>query len=137
VSSLSNLGVLLNQHYGYRMHYTWDGAIGNRSFEPRFRSYNSVLAFCTSISSGTHRGHVLLYNRPRGILSWRSGNVGRYVVRQGKPLSSVSSYSGLARRTMVHRREKREWHERQWHEADADSVRCPCNVTSMEMVLRK
>jgi hypothetical protein len=52
----SNLGVLLHQHYGYRMHYTCNRAFGNRSFERRFRSYDSVLDFWTSVIAGTPEG---------------------------------------------------------------------------------
>jgi hypothetical protein len=34
-----SLGVWANQQYGYRMHYKWNGAFGNHSYERRFKSY--------------------------------------------------------------------------------------------------
>jgi hypothetical protein len=51
-----NLAISIHQYFGYRIHYEWNGKFGNRSFEGRFRSYNSVLAFCTSIASGAREG---------------------------------------------------------------------------------
>jgi hypothetical protein len=38
------------------MHYEWNGTFGNRSFVRLFRSYKSVLAFCTSIASSALEG---------------------------------------------------------------------------------
>jgi hypothetical protein len=52
----NNLGVFVHQHYGYRMHCMWNGAFGNRSFERRFGSYDSVQAFCTSVTTRTLEG---------------------------------------------------------------------------------
>ena len=51
-----NLGIMIHQHFGYRMHYTWDGSFGNRSFERRFKSYESVSDFCKTIVNGTPEG---------------------------------------------------------------------------------
>jgi hypothetical protein len=45
--------LLVHQHCGFRMHCEWNGAFGNRSFERRFRTYKSVLAFCTRINTNT------------------------------------------------------------------------------------
>jgi hypothetical protein len=50
------LDVSIHQHYGYRMYCEWTGVFGIRSFERRFRSYETVLAFCTSIASSTLEG---------------------------------------------------------------------------------
>jgi hypothetical protein len=51
-----SLGVLVYQHFGFRMHCEWNGAFGNRSFERRFRTYKSVLAFCARINTSTLEG---------------------------------------------------------------------------------
>jgi hypothetical protein len=48
-----SLHMSVHQHFGFRMHCEWNGAFGNRSFERRFRSYTSVLAFCTRINRST------------------------------------------------------------------------------------
>jgi hypothetical protein len=51
-----SLDVLVHQHFGFRMYCEWNGAFGNRSFERRFRTYKSVLAFCTRINTSTLEG---------------------------------------------------------------------------------
>jgi hypothetical protein len=51
-----NLGVLVHQHFGYRVHYTWEGTFGSRSFERRFESYDSVSDFCSTVETGTPEG---------------------------------------------------------------------------------
>jgi hypothetical protein len=51
-----SLDVWVHQHFGYRMHYTWNGAFGNRCFERRLKSYRSVLDFCTTAVNGTPEG---------------------------------------------------------------------------------
>jgi hypothetical protein len=50
------LDVSIHQHYGYRMHCEWTGALGTCTLERRFSSYETVLAFCTSIASSTLEG---------------------------------------------------------------------------------
>jgi hypothetical protein len=50
------LGAWAHQHYGYRMHYTWNGAFGNRCFEHRFKLYRVVLDFCTTAVNSTPDG---------------------------------------------------------------------------------
>jgi hypothetical protein len=47
------LGYPVHQHFGFRMHYDWNGAFGNRCFERRFRSYDSLAYFCTTLVNGT------------------------------------------------------------------------------------
>ena len=51
-----SLGITANQHHGYRMHFEWEGAFGNRCFERRFPSYNSLLHFCVTWINGTPEG---------------------------------------------------------------------------------
>jgi hypothetical protein len=49
----NTLGILVHQHYGYRMSYSWKDTFGNRSFLRRFRSYNSVMDFCIHLARCT------------------------------------------------------------------------------------
>jgi hypothetical protein len=51
-----SLGGVIHQHYGYRLHCTWDGAFGNRSIEQRFGTYDSNLGFCTTVAAGGAEG---------------------------------------------------------------------------------
>ena len=44
------LGITVHQHYGYRLHYTWDGAFGNRCFKRRFPSYGTLCHFCITLT---------------------------------------------------------------------------------------
>ena len=50
------LGITAHQHFGFRMHFEWNGAFGNRCFERQFRSYNSLAYFCATLVSGAPEG---------------------------------------------------------------------------------
>jgi hypothetical protein len=79
------LGVWAYQLYGYCMHYTWNGALGNLSFERSFKWYRVVLDFCTTAVNGTPGGVGQLYDGTRRLLRiyW---NGGRFAVRQDADL---------------------------------------------------
>ena len=47
------LDITVHQHQGYRVHYEWNGAFGNRCFERRFPSYNSLSQFCITLINWT------------------------------------------------------------------------------------
>ena len=46
------LGVVVHQHYGFRMHLELKGAFGSRSFERRLPDYKSLTHFCTTLIDG-------------------------------------------------------------------------------------
>ena len=47
------LGITAHQHYGYRMHFEWNGVFGNRCFERRFASCDTLAYFCTTLINWT------------------------------------------------------------------------------------
>ena len=47
------LGIVAHHHHGYRMHFEWEGAFGNRCSERRFPTYDSLSHFCATWVSGT------------------------------------------------------------------------------------
>jgi hypothetical protein len=50
------LAVSVHQHFGYGMHYMWNGSFGSRNFERRLCSYNSVQELCKDIFTPTLEG---------------------------------------------------------------------------------
>ena len=46
------LGITVHQQHGYRMHYGWNGAFGNRCFKRRFPSYHPLSHFCITMIIG-------------------------------------------------------------------------------------
>jgi hypothetical protein len=109
-----NLAVLVHQHFGYQVHYTWECTFGNRSFERRFRSHEAVLAFCSTVETGTLEGLCSCAILQRGFFR-----------------VSGAVYTKTA---LCDKRIDGPWFsvrdEREWHENDADAVRCKCKVTS-------
>ena len=49
-------GITVHQHFGYRVHYTWDSAFGTRFFERRFLSYGTLPHFCITLKNGVPAG---------------------------------------------------------------------------------
>ena len=50
------LGITARQHFGFRMHFEWEGAFGVRCFDRRFPSYDSLSHFCVTWIKGTPEG---------------------------------------------------------------------------------
>ena len=50
------LGIIMHQHYGYRVHFELRCEFGSRSFERRFRGYQSCNRFCISVIRGYTEG---------------------------------------------------------------------------------
>ena len=50
------LGITVQQHYGYRMHYELRGVYGSRAFERRFPSYESCSQLCVDMVRGFPEG---------------------------------------------------------------------------------
>ena len=45
----TGLRIIVQQHYGFRMHLELKGAIGSRSFERRLPNYKFLAHFCTTL----------------------------------------------------------------------------------------
>ena len=50
------LGVIVHQHYGYRVHYELKGVFGSRSFERRYPGYQSCQRACVDMVRGSPVG---------------------------------------------------------------------------------
>ena len=50
------LGVVAQQHYGYRVYFEIKGEFGSRNFETRFPSYRSCHRFCICVVRGSPVG---------------------------------------------------------------------------------
>jgi hypothetical protein len=123
--SSSNFGILLHQDYGYRKYYTWNGGFGNRSFERRFRSYNYVMAFFTSITSGTLEGMCSCITCREEFFNGDPGTLIDVLFDKITPcrvfLPPLPDWLDGPWSTVRQ--------ERELQEADAGKTRCTCNAT--------
>ena len=70
------LGITVHQHHGYRVHYGWNGAFGNRCFERRFPSYNSLSHVCVTMINGAPVGLCCCIMILEGIHGYRGPVLG-------------------------------------------------------------
>ena len=70
------LGITVHQHYGYRVHYTWDGAFGNRCFERRFPSYGTLSHFCITLINGVPAGLCSCIFIRQGVYGYQGSVLG-------------------------------------------------------------
>ena len=72
------LSITAHQHHGYRMHYVWNGAFGNRCFERRLPSYDSFSHFCVTLLNRTPEGLcscIMVREGFHGYSGWVFGHV--------------------------------------------------------------
>ena len=72
------LDITVHQHFGFRMHYEWNGALGNWCFKRRFRSYDSLACVCTTLVIGTPESLcccTLVREEVHGYHRWMFGHV--------------------------------------------------------------
>jgi hypothetical protein len=134
-----NLRVLVHQHYGYRMHYTWDGAFGNRSIERRFRSHDAVLDFCTTVSIGTFEGLCSCISTREGFFNGHLGTMIDLMYTKTSICNKATGNPGvlLPIPTWLDGPWSTVCQEREWLETDAGNVKCMCNITLVEVMLYK
>jgi hypothetical protein len=132
VSTRRNLGVVIHQHFGYRIHCTWDGAFGNRSFERRFSSYNSVLGICTSVTEGTPECLCTCITPREELFDGEPGTLIEILFDKVSPcrvsLPPLPEWLDVPWSTVRL--------ERVYQESDAGATRCTCNAMSMEAVFK-
>ena len=51
-----DLGIIVHQHYGYRIHYELRGEFGSRSFERRYPGYQPCQQACADMVRGSPGG---------------------------------------------------------------------------------
>ena len=92
------LGITAHQHYGFRMHFEWNGAFGNRRFERRFSSYDSIAYFSTTLVNKAPEGLCSCILAREGSMTMADGCTGSRSICYIRRCSSAGGCSLISRR---------------------------------------
>ena len=125
------LGITADQHHGFRLHFEWYGAFGNRCFQRRFPEYDSLSYFCTTLINGVPEDLCSCILVREGFYEY-DGWVFGYVFDL---LYSKKKFCGRVFPCITTRRDGSlvTLQEMQvWQEYGAGGHYCVCNISSSE-----